>query len=148
MLVDGMPVFNSDQLAAFNPKSFEKLDVLARVFYLNEQNYEGVISFSSYKSDVGGFPLPTNAIYSPYQGIQIPVELESEFGQPQEIRNLQDLRSVLTWKSEARGRVDLSEVKIITSDLPGLYQMSIQYQSEDGSAQSWESYFEVKAAED
>ncbi|HAZ23299.1 MAG TPA: hypothetical protein DCY95_00230, partial [Algoriphagus sp.] len=67
---------------------------------------------------------------------------------PQEIRNLQDLRSVLTWKSEARGRVDLSEVKIITSDLPGLYQMSIQYQSEDGSAQSWESYFEVKAAED
>src|SRR5690606_14752652 len=47
MLIDALPVFDSDMLAAFDPSGFEKLEVLTRTFYLNEEKFPGVMSFSS-----------------------------------------------------------------------------------------------------
>lgn len=117
MLVDGMPVFDSDQLAAFNPKNFEKLEILSRVFYLNDQRYEGVMSFSSYQSNVGGFPLPTNAFFKQTPGIQVPVQLEQEtFGGSRINRG--DFRSVLFWSNDPKAsKLNGDALNLKTPDL-------------------------------
>ncbi|WP_297336827.1 hypothetical protein [Algoriphagus sp.] len=142
MLVDGMPVFDSDQMASFNPESFEKLDVLSRRFYLNEQEYEGVMSFSTYEGNVGGFPLPSNAIFSQYKGIQIPIEMEKSLSQP---GSLADLRSLLFWsKDPLQNLPDSRELEILTSQLPGEFEIKVKFKNQDGSLTTALLQFEVK----
>lgn len=141
MLVDGMPVFDSDQLAAFNPKSFEKLDVLSRRFYLNEQEYEGVMSFTSYEGNVGGFPLPTNAIFSQYKGLQIPIQLEQPLSAPGDIA---DLRSILFWsKDPLQSLPTSSSLEIYTSELYGMHEIRVKSRNADGSMSIRRLPFEV-----
>lgn len=141
MLVDGMPVFDSDQMAAFNPKSFEKLDVLSRRFYLNEQEYEGVMSFSSYEGNVGGFPLPTNAIFSQYKGLQIPIEMEKPLSTPSAIA---DLRSILFWsKDPLQNLPSSSQLEIKSSELQGWHEIQVKSRNADGSMSIHRLSFEV-----
>ncbi|TFV93362.1 hypothetical protein E4S40_13990 [Algoriphagus kandeliae] len=117
MLVDGMPVFDSDQLASFNPKNFEKLEVLSRLFYLNDREFEGVMSFSSYQSNVGGFPLPSNAFFTQTPGIQIPVELLQPITAIPE--DAGDYRSILFWSADKMS--EMPKTNSFTVTIPNLF---------------------------
>ena len=144
MLVDGMPVFDSDQLAAFNPQRFERLDVLARKFFLNEQEYEGVLSFSSYKSDVGGFPLPSNAIFSQYKGIQLPVELERSIAEMPD-SSFSDFRSILYWSADPLSQLPSGQtLEIQTSQVWGAFEVVVLTLSKEGEVHEERKYFTVE----
>lgn len=98
ILVDAMPVFDSDLLSAFNPKFLSKLEVLNREFYLNDRTYPGVLSFSSYSNNFGLFPLASNARFFDYSGLQPSVQLDkSQFGKPGTGGKFPDFRKVLFW---------------------------------------------------
>ena len=134
MLVDAMPVFDSDLLASFNPKGFEKLQVLTRNFYLNEEVFPGVISFSSYKNDFGGFSIPTNGIYLDYQGI-LPKVLErgALFESPSNSK-MKDWRTVIYWSATTDVKPGSEVLKLKMPTNKGTYQLKISYLSETGEA--------------
>ncbi|WBL43412.1 hypothetical protein PBT90_01665 [Algoriphagus halophytocola] len=112
MLIDALPIFDADLLAAFDPKDFQKLEVLTRTFFLNEERFPGVLSFSSYQNDFGGFPLPSNAIYLGYGGISPKVATEGNLFEKQgNAFNVKDWRTVLYW-SEAPGLSTSGESQI------------------------------------
>ncbi len=102
ILVDAMPVFDSDLLASFNPKLLQKLEVLNREFYLNDRTYPGVLSFTSYANNFGLFPLAPASRFFDYQGLQPWITLDkNQFTGSFTNTRFPDWRTVLFWGNNA-----------------------------------------------
>jgi len=145
MLVDAMPIFDSDLLAKFNPKGFEKLQILTRTFYLNEEEFPGVMSFSTYKNDFGGFPIPSNGIYLDYQGIQPKVvSAVALFDAPQSDLGIMDWRTVLYWSAlpDLVGNEESIQIKV--PETKGKFQVTVKTIATDGVTKYYSRSFEVK----
>jgi hypothetical protein len=135
MLIDAMPVFDSDLLAAFNPKGFKKLEVLTRNFYLNEEVFPGVISFSSYKNDFGGFPIPTNGIYLDYQGILPKVLETSKLFEAALDLNMKDWRTVIYWLATEASENSNENLRLKLPVNKGVYQVKVTFVDQSGNVQ-------------
>tara|TARA_R110002072_G_scaffold303112_1_gene494096 strand:- start:62411 stop:64024 length:1614 start_codon:yes stop_codon:yes gene_type:complete len=141
MLVDAMPVFDSNQLAAFNPDGFEKLEVLTRTFYLNEEAFEGVMSFVSYKNDFGGFPIPSNGIYLDYQGISPRIAAASElFTKRGQGSNVMDWRTVLYWSAVPELAPAGNSIEITVPEIIGKFKITVETET----GESMNKTFEVR----
>ncbi|HSF53453.1 MAG TPA: hypothetical protein VLA71_06855 [Algoriphagus sp.] len=109
ILIDAMPVFDSDLLSGFNPKFISKLEILNREFYLNDRTYPGVLSFSSYENNFGLFPLAPSARFFDYLGLQPKIELDkSQYGKHASGGEFPDYRTVLFWGKSGSQSVQAS----------------------------------------
>lgn len=126
ILIDAMPVFDSDLLMGFNPKFISKLEVLNREFYLNERTYPGVLSFSSFENNFGLYPLEPSARFFDYLGLQPKIELDkSAYGKPASGGEFPDYRTILFWGNS--GNQDIQ-----TSELTGEFVLWVRYLDEAG----------------
>lgn len=138
ILVDAMPVFESDLLASFNPKFLQRLEILNREFYLNDRTYPGVLSFSSYKNNFGLFPLAPAARYFDYPGVRPFVILDKgQFQKPVSRERIPDWRTVLYWGPAG----EVMETSV--SDLAGTYVFWEKVRM-DGEIQTIRRYFSVQ----
>lgn len=129
ILIDAMPVFDSDLLTGFNPKFLSKLEVLNREFYLNDRTYPGVLSFSSFENNFGLYPLEPSARFFDYLGLQPKIELDkTQFTAPSTVGKFPDFRTVLFW-----GKADPATIQ--TSSLPGEYILWVRYTDASGQIQ-------------
>ncbi|OOG78417.1 hypothetical protein [Algoriphagus sp. A40] len=129
ILIDAMPVFDSDLLTGFNPKFISKLEVLNREFYLNDRTYEGVLSFSSYENNFGLFPLVPSSRFFDYPGLQPKIELErNQFGSPGSGGEFPDFRTILFWGKTGGQSIQASE-------LVGEYVLWVRYLDDSGNLQ-------------
>jgi hypothetical protein len=111
ILIDAMPVFDSDLLSGFNPKFLSKLEVLNREFYLNDRAYPGVLSFSSFGNNFGLYPLAPSARFFDYFGLQPKIELDkSQYTRPGEGGKFPDFRTVMFWGESKGGSIQASEL--------------------------------------
>jgi len=137
ILVDAMPVFDSDLLASFNPKYLQRLEVLNREFYLNDRTYPGVLSFSSYANNFGLFPLAPAARFFDYSGLRPSLILDKgQFQTPASASRIPDWRTVLYWGSS--GEVSKTSV----SDLAGTF-VFWEKVVVDGETRMIRTYFSV-----
>jgi len=138
ILVDAMPVFDSDLLASFNPKFLQRLEVLNREFYLNDRTYPGVLSFSSYANNFGLFPLAPAARFFDYPGLRPSLIMDKgQFQSPASASRIPDWRTVLFWGSSG----ELSKTSV--PDLVGTYVFWEKVRV-DGEMQTVRTYFSVK----
>lgn len=138
ILVDAMPVFDSDLLASFNPKFLQRLEVLNREFYLNDRTYPGVLSFSSYANNFGLYPLAPAARFFDYSGLRPSVLLDKEqFQIPASASRIPDWRTILFWGPS------LELARVIAPDLAGTY-VFWEKVPVDGMIQMTRTYFQVK----
>jgi hypothetical protein len=138
ILIDAMPVFDSDLLASFNPKFLQRLEVLNREFYLNDRTYPGVLSFSSYANNFGLFPLAPAARFFDYPGIQPSVILDrNQFVQPSTASRIPDWRTVLYWQSSGQE---------VSTKLPNLAGTFVYWEQVNvgGKLTVRRTFFEVK----
>ena len=144
MMVDALPVFNSDMLATFNPKFFYKLDVLNREFYLNDRRYDGVLSFSSYENNFGLFPIPDEVLYVGYSGLNPYIGLESPIYSPNEKdEKLPDYRTLLFWYEKGLNKFQ-SEFQVMSSELTGTYVLEVDFKDDSGQLKTWKKEIQVK----
>jgi hypothetical protein len=127
ILIDAMPVFDSDLLSGFNPKFLSKLEVLNREFYLNDRTYPGVLSFSSFGNNFGLYPLAPSARFFDYFGLQPKIEFDkSQYTKAGEGGKFPDFRTVLFWgKSQ--------DQSIQASELTGDYLVWVRYLDSNGN---------------
>lgn len=138
ILIDAMPVFDSDLLASFNPKFLQKLEVLNREFYLNDRTYPGVLSFSSYANNFGLFPLAPAARFFDYPGLRPSLILDKgQFQEPASDSRIPDWRTVLYWGPS--GAIS----KTIVPNLTGTY-VFWEKVIVAGEIRTERRYFEVK----
>lgn len=149
VLLDGVPVFNINKIMAFDPRQVQQLDVMTSRYFQGQQVYDGLVSYTTYQGDLGGFPLDARALLQEYEGLQIPREFyvpPYETEQQRQSR-LPDLRNLLYWNPRAGTPASgQRQLTFFTSDQPGTYLVVIQGFSRQGAAGTMSSYtFEVKA---
>ena len=147
ILLDGVPVFNMNRAFAIDPLKVKRLDVVRNRYFYGPSLFEGILSFSTYKGDLGGFEIDPHAVVLDYDGLQ----LQREFYSPvygttqQQSSRLPDFRNVLYWEpnagTNAQGR---NSLQFYTSDMAGKYIISIEGITTDGEAGSQQVQFEVK----
>ena len=147
ILLDGVPIFNIDSLMTMDPLKLRKVETVQRKYFLGGTWFNGIMNWTSYKGDLGGYVLDPHATVVDYEGLQ----LEREFYNPvyetqqQADTHLPDFRNVLYWSptlpSDSPGNKTLS---FYSSDIPGKYVVVVEGLSADGAAGSSLISFEVK----
>lgn len=139
ILVDAMPVFDSNLLSEFNPKQIQRLEVLNREFYLNDRIYPGVLSFSSYDNNFGLFPLAPNARFFDYLGVRPEVDLDrSQFGLRLSDSRLPDWRSVLSWSKNQS-----ANSTIVLPEVEGVFMVWEKIIDSSGKVSLRKTYFQL-----
>jgi hypothetical protein len=146
VLLDGVPYFNIDRVLAIDPLKVEKLSVIRSRYYYGAASYDGILSFTTPKADLGGTEIDPHALVLDYEGMQ----LQREFYSPQyetadQINSrLPDFRNVLYWSPnvpiDAQGK---GQVSFYTADQPGKYIGIIQGITSKGIPGSKYFTFEV-----
>lgn len=131
ILIDGMPVFDSDLFSKFNPRDIKKLDIVNRYLYFQEELFQGVISLTSFNNDFGNFDLPKNALFITYEGIQVPLKYHPA---PKENKRIPDFRNVLFWKGGIPTQETI-DFEVQSSLLYGNYEIRVSYW--DKTADKW-----------
>lgn len=146
VMLDGVPIFNIDKVFTIDPLKIKKIDMINQVYYLGPIFADGILNFTSYKGDMGGFEIDPKAVVLDYEGLQ----LEREFYSPayetadQQKSRLPDFRNVLYWSpdvnTDATGK---AMVSFYTSDKTGKYMAVMQGITADGLAGSYTLRFDV-----
>jgi len=140
ILIDAMPVFDTEALANFDPKGIEKLEILNREFSLNEDKFSGVLSFISFENDFGEFQLPQNSLYLNYWDLMPKWKLQTPHFNPYlEEANYPDFRSSLYWATAQ----DKNALSILTSNLIGRFEVRLSFPDKDGNMQSYKTQFQT-----
>lgn len=145
VLVDAMPVFDTDALAKLNPKGIKSLEVVARYYFFQKEIFEGIISLTSFKNDFGGFDLPKNALFIEYPGIQPPKKINQPQSSRESNTHSPDFRNLLYW--EAHGTTDATgrkQLSFSTSDLTGFFKIRLSYVDDKGEWAEASAVIEVK----
>jgi hypothetical protein len=149
VLLDGVPVFNTNQIMAFDPLRIQGLDVVTHRYIIGAVTHNGIISFKTYKGDLAGFPLDAKALLQEYEGLQG----KREFYAPRydtpaaKHSRLPDFRNLLYWNPQVSTTAEApSELSFYTSDQVGKYRVVVQGLASNGQAGSASFTMEVKAA--
>jgi len=147
VILDGVPVFNIDKVIALDPLKIRRLDVMRERYFWGPAEAEGILSYTTYKGDLGGLEMDPHAVVLDYEGLQ----LQRVFYSPayetdaQVASRLPDFRNVLYWSpslnSSTQGK---KQVSFYTGDQVGKYIGVIQGMTADGVAGSQVFNFEVK----
>jgi hypothetical protein len=147
VILDGIPVFNIDKVIALDPLKVRRLDVVRERYFWGPAEAEGILSYSTYKGDLGGLEMDPHAVVLDYEGLQ----LQRVFYSPayetdaQVASRLPDFRNVLYWSPSLSGSAqDKKQVSFYTGDQVGKYIGVIQGMTADGLAGSQVFSFEVK----
>ncbi|RZK24487.1 MAG: hypothetical protein EOO56_01165 [Hymenobacter sp.] len=146
-LIDGLPVFKIDQIMAFDPLKVKTLDVMANRYFVGQQAYDGLVSYYTYKGDLGGFPLNPHALIEEYETLQVPREFYAPRydTEAQQRSRLPDLRNLLYWNPNIQLAADKPQnLEFFTSDQAGRYLVMTQGLTPDGQLGSTSFLFDVK----
>jgi len=149
VLFDGIPVYNFNKVIAADPLKVRKLEVVPNIYYRGADKEFGLLSFTTYKGDLGGVEIDPHALVMDYEGLQ----LKRTFFSPvyetalQASDHLPDFRTLLYWSpditTDTNGKAILS---FYTSDQTGKYIGVIQGISSSGKSGSQVFNFEVKGS--
>jgi hypothetical protein len=146
VLVDGIPVFNTNKLIAMDPLKVRKLeDVRSRYFY-GPTALDGIFSFTTYKGDMGGVEIDPRAVVLDYEGMQLQRKFYSPVYDTDAEANshMPDFRNVLYWLPTAGTDINgKNQASFYTSDQPGKYIAIIQGITKNGEAGMGYVTFEV-----
>jgi len=146
MLLDGIPVFDADKIIEMDPLKVKKIELISSRYFLGPMTFTGIVSFSTYRGDLGGFELDPKVLVMPYEGVQA----QREFYAPKYDSNnansrIADFRNLLHWAPNVTtGKDGKATVEFYTSDQTGRYQVVIQGITPDGTAGSKIVSFDVK----
>ncbi|QEM13764.1 hypothetical protein [Mucilaginibacter rubeus] len=147
VMLDDVPVFDIDKVMAIDPLKVRKLEDVPFRYYWGPSVYEGILSFTTYKGDLGGVEIDPRAVVLDYEGLQLQREFYSPvYDTEQAAKNrMPDFRNQLYWAPDintpAQGKQQLS---FYTSDQTGKYIGVVQGITAQGDAASQYFSFDVK----
>ncbi|MBK8290706.1 MAG: hypothetical protein IPK96_06865 [Flammeovirgaceae bacterium] len=146
VLLDGVPVFDTDKLMTLDPLKVMQIDVVTGKYFLGAQFFDGIVSFKTYTGDLAGFPIDPKAFTLDYDALERRSEFFSpKYESPAQLESrLPDPRQLLCWVPDFTFANQREELTFYTSDQPGTYQVIIQGISEQGYPISESCIFTVK----
>jgi hypothetical protein len=150
VLLDGIPVFDTDKIMAFDPLKVRKLEVLTRRYYMGVLSLPGIVSYTTYGGDLGGFQLDPRVVQLDYDGLQLQREFHSPIYESSKQRDsrLPDQRHLLFWSPMTITDKDgKSHLEFYTSDNVGDYEIVVQGMTDKGVSGSGTGSFAVRPFE-
>ncbi|WP_460614964.1 MG2 domain-containing protein [Hymenobacter seoulensis] len=148
VLLDGVPVFNTNKIMAVDPLKIEKLEVLDSRYFQGRLMYSGIVSFTTYKGNLQGYEVDPRALIQEYEGVQLQREFFApRYDTPQEKQNrLADQRNLLYWNPNVTTSNAARTLDFYTSDQAGTYFVVFQGLAANGLAGSTSLTFQVNQA--
>jgi hypothetical protein len=144
VLLDGVPIFDTDKIIDYDPLNVEKIDLVKRKFLHGLLTCEGIVSYTTYEGNLKDFPLDPQILIIDYEGLQGQREFYApEYGQ-QKRSPMPDFRTLLHWQPQIRTDSGRAEISFYTSDQPGTYQIDVQGMSANGRFGSLQEIFKVE----
>ncbi|SEJ63931.1 hypothetical protein SAMN04487995_5658 [Dyadobacter koreensis] len=146
ILLDGIPIFNTDKIMAFDPLKVKKIELMSARYFLGFSASTGIVSLSTYRGDLAGFELDPRILVMPYEGPQIKREFYTpKYDTPVSLQSrIPDFRNLLYWVpdvvTDAQGK---SQISFYTSDQTGHYRVVVQGMTKNGLVGSKTFSFEV-----
>jgi hypothetical protein len=131
---------------AFDPLKVRKLEVITRRYYLGYSSFLGVVSFTTYRGDLGGFELDPKSVSLDYEGVQQRREFYSpKYETQKQIESrIQDRRNLLYWNpSITTDKNGKCQIEFYTSDMDGDFEIIVEGITKNGLAGSVRSSFKV-----
>jgi hypothetical protein len=147
MMIDGVPIFNTNKLFTFDPLKIKKIDILSKVNLTGSMFNDGVVNYSTYNGDLANFPIDHNALVMEYKGAQQTKQFYSPSYPNTQSKNssMPDLRSVLHWEPYIYvNNKDEKQISFYSADLNGKYAIVVQGLSEKGLLGSTIKYITIK----
>jgi hypothetical protein len=135
ILLDGVPLFNADEIMAFDPRKIKKLEVFTRKYYLGSTLIEGMVSYSTYHGDLAGMSLNPKLVTIDYEALQLHREFYSpDYSNEKKLESrIPDHRNLLYWTPEGcTGKDGKYKLEFYTSDIKGTYTVYIEGLTPDG----------------
>lgn len=122
ILLDGVPIFDADDIMALDPLKIEKIETVKRRFQMGYLDCQGIVTYTSYQGDLAGYTLPDQAKVFKYRGLQLPKEgYNTTYPTAKDRKStIPDFRSSLYWSP-----VKVKNQNIYTSDQDGDYTINI-----------------------
>jgi len=146
VLLDGIPVFNADRVFAIDPLKVKRLEMIDKPFFWGPIFADGILSYTTYKGDLGGFELDPKAVVLDYEGMQLQREFYSPVYDTETTQKnrMPDFRNVLYWAPNVNTGVDgKAKIFFYTSDKAGKYVAVMQGLTTDGQVGSYTLKFDV-----
>ena len=139
VLFDGVPVCDFNKVMEFDPLLVKKIEIINQKYYLGDNQYDGILSLSTYKGNYNELKPAANSMTVDYEGLQ----KQKEFYSPvyeidsQKGNRLPDFRNLLFWSPDSKtDPLGKGRVGFYTSDRVGEYVIVIQGIAPDGNAGS------------
>ncbi len=146
VMLDGVPVFNLNKIMAYDPRKIQKIDVIAKPYYLGHLTFPGLVNCITYQGNLLDFTPGFAAVIS-WEGLQP----KREFFTPcyetklQKESRIPDKRHLLFWSpevtSDSQGK---SHITFYSSDVPGVYRAVAQGLNDRGESGFATYQFQVK----
>lgn len=146
ILLNGVPVFETDKIMQYDPLKIRKLEVMNKEYYFGPLILKGMMNFTTYRPDPAML-VDKNSVVIDYEGLQ----LQREFYSPvyetesQLTGRMPDFRNVLYWSpainSDSQGKARIS---FYTSDQKGKYLVVFQGMTSTGNTGENSFSLEVK----
>jgi hypothetical protein len=145
MMIDGIPIFNADKIMEFDPLKIKKIELMNARYFLGPVTFTGIVSFSTYRSDLAGYELDPKVMIMPYEGVQAQREFYApKYDNGNASSRIPDFRNLLHWSpSVVTDKNGKAQVEFYTSDQTGEYQVVIQGITPAGVSGSKTLNFEV-----
>ncbi|MFT4031811.1 MAG: hypothetical protein QM669_05285 [Siphonobacter sp.] len=140
VLIDGVPI-DINKVLAIDPLKIRQLDIVGARYFLGAIPFNGIVSYKTYKADMGGYQ--PEGLAMTYEGIQDQREFYAPRydSKPEKETRTADFRSLLYWKPNLMSNQQLT---FYTSDLEGTFRVVVQGITPSGLAGSNTYTFEVK----
>lgn len=145
ILLDGVPIFDVNQIMEIDPRRIKRIDVLTREFYLGMNTFPGIVSYFTYSGDLAGIKPHHKSTVLEYEGLQVKREFFSPVYETERQRSnrLPDQRNLLMWIPACKIANGNVELDFFTSDLSGPFDINIQAIAPNGSPGSGRASFTV-----
>ena len=146
VLVDGVPIMNTNKLIRGSASSLEKIEIVPKKFFLGPNEFPGIINFRTFNRNLTGFDLDSTSFVFSVEGPQVEREFYSPIYQDQESKNsrLPDFRHLLYWNPDVKISSANQALRFYTGDKVGRYIGVIHGLTSDGTMGSRTFTFEVK----
>jgi hypothetical protein len=147
VMLDDVPVFNMDKVIAIDPLKVRKLEVMRDRYFYGPSVQEGILSYTTYKGDLGGVEVDPHAVVLDYEGLQLQREFYSPVYDAESAlkSRIPDFRNLLYWQPNVNAnKTGKNQLWFYTSDKTGKYIGIVQGITPNGDFGSQYFNFDVK----
>ncbi|MBW3469310.1 hypothetical protein [Arthrospiribacter ruber] len=144
ILLDGLPILDTDALLRHSPEDIREIRVSNQVFLNHGVAFDGVIQLFSFKGDLGGFPVPKDLLLIPYSGLQ-PFREFNDWVLEIPTGKVPDKRRILYWDTLVKPQDDQGlSIKFTAPELPGDYVLRVHSWDKSHDKKVSTIHFEIK----